>query len=249
VHDARVERANASFAALGVFVLTACTRAPDAPEPRADPAPAPIPSAIVSAPPPSELPVPREPIDLHGVAAWTDPKAIAALAQDCHAAPAGGEMGTRDPLSCRLAVDQSCVPDLCFDEQERACRPACQKQCDDCSGTCSSSCDTCKTRCRDDACRTACASACGACRQACLTTLDDCATGACGKARAECDVRVAAEWKAGRCASVCPRVSACIVACGRPNAPDDCAEKCRSPKLMGKCPEKFAGYCLFGVTP
>jgi hypothetical protein len=218
-------RVLAVLAVLGVVGLSAaCTRTPETPAARPATPPAsasaasqpvaPTPSTSAAATP--DPPAPAVPVR----SAWTDADSVAALAKDCHWAPAT-PAGGYDPLQCTVVPDQSCVPNACFETNENECRPACKKTCDGCSGKCVKGCDSCKSKCTDEACRLACATSCGGCRQACLVELDHCDSGKCNDAFAACSTKVEEEWQKSRFVKLCDKRVACVEACIAKASKDD----------------------------
>jgi hypothetical protein len=192
--------------------------------------------------------------DLLGNAkAWTDPSAIDALASDCSVALSKSDAvddGARtSPLTCSLEWEQSCSHDPCY-EKGQECHAACATTCDGCGTQCATTCGSCKSACAagaaGDACRRACATTTGSCRQACLQTRDKCASAACTRAEAACEVEERRKWKAAGCTGKCPAIDACYMKCA--DAKEDDAEKCR-----GLCQKRWPGcdmmYCVMGSPP
>jgi hypothetical protein len=176
-------------------------------------------------------------------------QAPVAPAPDCDWDPSPSEDRGPDPLSCDLEFEQSCVPDPCFDEGERDCKPACKKTCTDCASSCKKSCGACKAACTDDACRSACAGHCGTCREACVQAKDQCTSGTCGQRYRACNKKMAEDWKKGGCAGVCPAVAQCVQACtpDPSGSMDACVGRCKT--RMKGCPARFYGMCVMGATP
>lgn len=246
--------ARPAFFAVCMLLPVACTRTREAPKVRAD---TPVAVAVADAAPPTAPSVapaaavrqdaaPASVPTLLDAKAWTDDVAISALAKDCRAEVKPEHDYESHPLSCQLEFEQSCIPDVCFDEDQRDCKPKCKKGCDDCSGACATKCEACKAPCADEACREACATKCGECRQACLTAKDECTSGTCGKAFRVCRARVTAEWNKGGCTKACKRVEPCAQKCFEEGG-ENCQDKCK--KLMGTCPTKFFANCVMGGDP
>jgi hypothetical protein len=237
------------------LALAACTpiatsTAPSDPPARAparsDPAPRPTPpSSSTPASTPSLAPSegPR------GASAWTDAVITDRLTKDCAwEPPVTSSADEPSPLACSLELEQSCLPDPCFDDDQQTCKPACKKACGDCAATCTKDCQSCKHLCADEGCRHACAATCGSCRQACLSVKDRCASGTCGQAYSACRKKLTEDWKRSTCKVVCPRVSQCAIACRTDDNVEKCTAGCRK-RLMAGCPERFLGMCLVGADP
>ena len=182
--------------------------------------------------------------DAGPILAWTDEQATRQLARSCAFTPpaAPGELGYRprsSPLSCRLDIEQACVADPCFHEDETQCKQECATTCDGCGASCVTSCETCKSSCKDDACRLRCAASCGRCRQDCLTTRDRCSTAHCTEVYKQCRKNLVSSWLAKGCDAVCAR---CTRQC--PDGECDCWKKgtvavaCNANPML--CPEMNA---------
>lgn len=249
--------------ASGGLVAVACSRAPiEVPhvEPPRDASVAPDearPAMTSDASADREVPrAPHIPAVLpKGVAAWTEPAAIALLATDCHAEPSPhGDGASADPLSCTLPFDQSCSYDPCFSKGED-CRAECGRSCQTCDQACVTDCGGCKSTCKDDACIKACAAKTGACRQACLLTRDTCSSAGCTEKEKACDALEKRKWRARGCS--CKAIHPCIQSCFEAKTrcqdrcskskDDSCWEKCESPKCKEACSARFGGcdvdYC------
>ncbi|MFO0638992.1 MAG: hypothetical protein U0183_07255 [Polyangiaceae bacterium] len=245
----------------GVLALYACSRAPvEVPhvEPPRDASLAPPPAApTADAGRADDAPgAPRLPAVLpKGVAAWTEPAALAVLAVDCRAEPAPrSEHDTTGPLSCALPFDQSCSYDPCFTKSED-CRAACGTTCQTCDQACVTTCGSCKATCKDEACTKECAAKTGACRQACLLTRDTCASAGCTEKERVCNAVEKRNWRAHGCS--CKAISPCLQGCFDTKArceercanskDDSCWSKCDSPKCKDACRARFRGcdvdYC------
>jgi hypothetical protein len=163
-----------------LLVVIACTRAektPPAETPIARPDPAAIPDAAVDAPGATSA----QARDVNAWAsdwpkAWTDPRVVAKLAEDCSFTPvrpraADDSSGYIPPdlFACSLGYSQSCNPDPCY-TPSTACEKSCEGTCGSCGGSCVTSCTTCKSACTDDACKKACATTCAECKQTCTRT-------------------------------------------------------------------------------
>lgn len=209
----------------------------------------------------------KDPNNFAGVA-WTDDIVIQALAADSRWDPGGcfeklteGAAKSVDmldapeeckplyPLACSHVPSQSCVPDECS-QTDYSCVPECNRGCSGCAETCATQCDDCKSRCKDDACKLECAKTCGSCRESCVKKLDHCSSAGCAEVAEQCfDTRLA-EWKAGTCDKVCPKVDACVEKCPQPEGDfsfyakytSDCANKCFS-KLGKGCGARFDLIC------
>jgi hypothetical protein len=240
--------------ASAVLAATACSRSAEpttrvAEPPRAPPpttasvestssAPAPPPpaSASSSTPPPPSAPDPS----------WTDESVLAELTRDCAYQPPDHDAANPSELSCKSGLfGQSCVADPCFDEDQKDCKPGCEKACNGCARECTKTCQACKRPCKDVDCERACAVTCGRCRQACLSAKDRCSTGTCGQAYSACSKRIQAQWKHSGCEKACPAYNACFEECNRSSSDTaPCYERCRKP-LLRACPAPLAGMCMF----
>lgn len=223
-----------------LLVLVACTRtektpAADPPGARRDPVLAPDAATAATAKAAPER-------DLSGWVSdwpksWTDPRVVAALAEDCKFVPKrpmkeGGlaEMGgdrAADIFQCTLGYEQSCTIDPCIIPSS-ACESKCTATCGDCGGACATSCTACKGTCNDDTCKKTCATKCGECKQTCTRTMDRCATGDCAKIHAACNGRLRAMWSHGGCVPRCAGHSKCTAACANDgsDAAMLCTERC-----------------------
>lgn len=232
--------------AVGVGVVAACAST----EPSRPPEPA------LNVPPVASAPAPQSPPrpllgDLPDAKAWTEPGVIDRLAADCRWQPSKldqAEVEDRNPMSCKLVVAQSCVPDPCFDENESECKPACAKTCAGCASSCTSKCEACKAPCKDDACRRACAEQCGKCREACIAEVDHCDTAACSAKYDACSKKTDAALRAPKCRPLCVGAQKCIVACKNADPEDPCYQACAKKFAVG-CPEKSFWYCVQAGGP
>ncbi len=217
--------------------VAGCTREGGAP--RAAPNTSAVPAAIGSGVADSGL----DAADAGPIVAWTDEQAIRQLARSCAfmppAPPGETEYSRASPLSCRLDVEQACVADPCFHEDETQCKQACATTCDGCGGSCVTSCEACKSSCKDDGCRLRCAASCGRCRQECLTSRDRCSSAHCTEVYKQCRTNLVSNWLAKGCDAVCAR-------CSRQCADGDCdcwnrgpaAVACNANPML--CPEMNA---------
>lgn len=172
---------------------------------------------------------------------WTDPRVLRELTKSCAFDPDDlppaqrgrwiGELDADDesPLSCNVAMEQSCVYDPCFEEEEEACKPACTKTCQGCGKGCAARCEECKGGCKDDACRKACARGCGKCREACVRTRDRCATATCTAQYKVCRQKLRTSWRKNRCPQKCKTFQACEARCSKKKGPAEtaCSEACK----------------------
>jgi hypothetical protein len=251
-----VRRRGSAALLLFAGLIAGCTPTQDGPAPAVRPDLPPSPAAPVAVAPVGvarDAAMSPEPqLDPDEAKSWTEPDVVLALARDCRWMPpaedaSGDAPGRASPLSCTLEFEQSCVPDPCFDEDQRTCKPACLRGCNDCADACGSRCETCKRDCRDEACRRSCASTCGWCHATCLKDKDRCTSGTCGDAYATCRKRLLAEWKRSACPAVCPRVRACLDKCYKGPEPATCTERCQA--QMGACPERYYSVCVMGGEP
>jgi hypothetical protein len=168
---------------------------------------------------------------------WTDPRVVAALAEDCHFAPqapivdgrpAFGDTGfgrAPDLFQCEVGYEQACVVDVCLEDRD-SCQTGCAGRCTDCGGQCATSCESCKSRCTDASCRQACAATCAQCRQDCTRTFDRCATGECAKVHKECSARIVSLYRKSGCAARCASRRACVERCGKAKDEAACNVAC-----------------------
>lgn len=158
------------------------------------------------------------------VSAWTDAPIVEKLREDCGFDPRKlsnaqkeelfGNTYAPNQLTCLgEGFDQSCAYDPCFETAERTCKSGCLKDCDTCDDACVTGCFACKANCSDDVCRAACAPTCAECKQSCVTKQDDCRSGKCGQAYADCRKKLSSDWKTQNCEAVCARYAPCKNAC------------------------------------
>jgi hypothetical protein len=174
------------------------------------------------------------------IASWTDPRAVAALANDCSLKVTNPDTEEPDPLACDVPFEQSCVYDPCF-EKGQTCKQGCSKKCASCDAACADHCATCRDACTDGACRQRCAASCGECKQSCLKSRDKCATAQCAQAELACGRAAKRAWAGAGCTGKCPEINECLEPCAADNA------------CNAKCQKRFKGcdieYCMTGAPP
>lgn len=166
---------------------------------------------------------------------WTDPRVLAALAEDCGFVPVrpritddqNGEIPP-DVFACSLGYSQSCTIDPCI-VPSSTCEHGCEGACDTCGTSCVASCRTCKDGCGDGTdCKRACATKCADCKQTCTRTMDRCVTGDCSKVHAQCNARLRAVWAGSNCKARCAVFGKCQAACTGSNDEGACNERCEA---------------------
>ena len=176
--------------------------------------------------------------------AWTDPRVVAVLAEDCSFVPVtpqpdrGEQMHPAssrpaDLFACNLGYEQSCNPHPCNGPQS-SCESGCTGTCQTCGQTCADACSSCKATCRDGACRKACATKCAECRQTCTRTMDRCVTGACNRQHVACTARLRAVWNRNGCKARCAAFVACGDSCATAKDPEACAAGCAARVAPGQ---------------
>lgn len=218
--------------ALALILLAACSKSPP-PSPRLAPEPVSSPRAIAPAPTVDAgaaadaaldvVPLPAAPGPW--ASAWTDPAAVARLAEDCNFRPAPDPVTEEgSPLLCATDIEQqSCNYDPCHENVDLPCRRVCGRSCTSCDTRCRGACGRCRASCHDEACVRACAASCGQCLQGCLTEKDRCLSAGCTARYRECFHRSVLQFRNGPCLASCAR---CTDLCPEDENHHSCLSRC-----------------------